>query len=355
MVKGRTIDVHAHLVPPAWFGRGGQAPRKLSRAEWIKELESNPYIEVPDATTIVANRLPELEAFEAARADGSVEASAAVLVAEMDAAGIDTSVCMLLDEINTPFKRVPVVPIEKMMEDVERMASTYPGRIVNFLGVDPNRGAEGVALLDRAVGGHGFCGMGEWLSERWGVFPNDRQVSYPYFEACVRLGIPFANNGSGPAATQSASIFEQVVTDFPQLKIVHAAAGVMTEKELKEDPTRAAWSAELLALAERSENFFLDMDDWQRRDQPGQKRALAFLRKAMDGPARHRIMFGTDFPVFTQAMSAREWVDVFIGGAGALGYRFSNVELEAFFSANALRYLAGPRAPAALGIGSGTA
>ena len=351
VVRSRTFDVHAHLVPPAWFGRGGQRPRKLSRDQWIKELASNPYIVVPDAAAIVDARLPELEAFEAARAGGSVEASAAVLIAEMDRAGIDTSICMLMDELNRPFRRVATVSIESMLSDVQRMAALYPGRIVNFFGVDPRRGAGGVALLRRSVEEFGVCGMGEWLTHRWGVSPDDRERSYPYLEACVDLGIPYANNGSGPDPTHSIAVFSNVLRDFPKLKMVHAAAGVMTEQELREDPSRIKLSTELLRLSERNANFYLDMDDWQRLDLPGQRRALTFLRRALDGPARDRIMFGTDFPVFTQVMNARDWVGVFVDRAAGLGVRFRNSELEAFFSRNALRYLTGPRMPAFLGSG----
>lgn len=346
IVRSPVVDVHAHLVPPAWFGQPVSAPRQWSDEELVRDIGRNPYMPVPDAPEIVANRADRLRAFEAARADGRIGASAAFMIAEMDRAGIDIAVNLCMDEYSKPFKRTLTVSIDRVLEDIATVATQYPGRIVNFFGVDPNRGKEGVALLERAVRDYGICGMGEWLSERWKIFPNDRAKAYPYLEKCAELGIPFVHNGSSPYPSQDPKVFEEILRDFPTLKVVNGAAGLLTDAERASHPDQIDLPYRLLDLAEKYRNFYLDLDDWQRRDAPGQARGYAFLQRAMRGSASDRVMFGSDFPVFSRTVSADEWVDLWVNRSTAAGVRFADADLIKFFSSNAVSMLDGPCAPA---------
>lgn len=347
VVRGTpTIDVHAHLVPPGWFGPTGRPAPALTRAQLAAQIARNPYIPVPDAEGIVAREFDRLMRFERARFDGTIETSTAVLISEMDAAGIDVAVNQCMDEFAQPFGRTYVVPVERTLEDVARMAAAHPGRLVNFFGVDPRRGKAGLALMRRAVAQWGVCGMGEWLTNRWNIFPTDRALAYPFFELCAELGIPYGNNGSGPYETQRPEVFETVLRDFPTLKIVHQAAGLLTDAERAKHPDLVDLPYRLLDLAEKHANFHLDIDDWQRLDDAGKARTFAFLRRAFDGPARDRIMFGTDFPVFTRPVSAAYFIGSLLNDGERLGATLTDAEFRMFFSTNALRFLDGPRAPA---------
>jgi predicted TIM-barrel fold metal-dependent hydrolase len=194
IVSGRTVDVHTHILAPSWFGRGGQTPRVRSDAEIAAELGANPYLPLDDAAALVRANREIIDAFEVARADGSALASAAVLIAEMDRAGIDVSVCQLIDEVNRPYRRGYTVDMDTIFADLKAVSDAYPGRFIHYFGVDPRRGAEGVALVRRAVTEFGFAGMGEWITQWWRVMPTDRDVCYPYFEACVDLGIAFSRS-----------------------------------------------------------------------------------------------------------------------------------------------------------------
>lgn len=341
-----TVDIHVHLVPPAWFGAGGQPAARPSREEFATQLSRTPYLPVPDAAALVEHDYDRLLRFEAARADGTIETTTAFLISEMDAAGIDIAVNQCMDEVNQPFGRRYTVPIEKVLEDIARMAALYPGRIVNFFGIDPRRGKEGLGLLRRAVEQFGVCGMGEWLTLRWPISPADRQLAYPYFELCTELGIPYGNNGSGLAVSQMPEVFEQVLRDFPTLKIVNQASGLLTDRERSDHPDEIDLPYRLLELAERHDNFWLDIDDWERLDDAGKTRTFRFLRRAFDGPAAGRVMFGTDFPVFTKAVSAATFVGSLINDGSRLGVTLSKSELRRLFSTNALAFLNGPQAPA---------
>lgn len=339
IVSGRTVDVHTHILAPSWFGRGGQTPRVRSDAEIAAELGANPYLPLDDAAALVRANRDIIDAFEVARADGSALASAAVLIAEMDRAGIDVSVCQLIDEINRPYRRAYTVDMDTIFADLKAVSDAYPGRFIHYFGVDPRRGAEGVALLRRAVTEFGFAGMGEWITQWWRVMPTDRAVCYPYFEACVELGIPYVNNGSGPDLSHTPEVFEQVLTDFQTLKVLNAGAGVMTDRELAADPARTTLPERLLDVAERHGNFYLDIDDWQRLDAAGNRRTISFLRRALDGPAGDRIMFGTDFPIFTQIVPAASFVDALITATGSSADILSDDDINRLFSRNPLSFL----------------
>ena len=347
VVRGRpTIDVHAHLVPPGWFGPTGRPAPSYTRSEFAAQLARTPYLPVPDPAGIVAQEYDRLIRFETARADGSIEATTAFLIDEMDAAGIDIAVNQCMDEVNAPFRRRYVVPVEKTLEDISRMAARYPGRLVNFFGVDPRRGKDGLALLRRAVTEFGVCGMGEWLTIQWPISPADRALAYPFFELCVELGIPYGNNGSSPVLAQAPEVFDQVLRDFPTLKVVHQAAGLLTDKERHDNPDKVDLPYRLLDLAERHENLWLDIDDWERLDDEGKLRTFKFLRRAFDGPAAGRVMFGTDFPVFTKPVSAAYFAGSLLNDGPRLGIHLTDRELTRLFSTNALAFLNGPRAPA---------
>lgn len=346
LVRSPTVDVHAHLVAGAWFGQKPEAPKSYTREALALEISRNPYIPVPDAAAIVDANWARLLAYEAARADGRIETSADYLIAQMDAAGIDIVVNLCMDEVGRPFKRTYAVPIDTVLDDISRAAKRHPGRIVNFFGVDPRRGAEGVTLLDRAVREYGVCGMGEWLTHRWNVFPNDRAVAYPYLEKCAELNIPYLNNGSGVEPTQDPAVFAQVLTDFPSLRVVNGAAGLLTDAERQGRPDQIDLPYRLLDLAEKHDNFWLDLDDWERLDAPGKERTFAFLKRAFAGDARERIMFGSDFPVFDRQISIARWTSTLIDDSAKAGYRFSQSDYRRFFSSNTLHLLDGPQAPA---------
>lgn len=331
VVKGRTIDAHAHLLPAGWFKRAAPAPITKERA--ILAAKSG-YIPIDDPATLVDQNWERLQAYDAAVRDGSMAATAAFLVGEMDRAGIDLAVTLYIDEINRPYRREYAVTLDKILEDCAWLNTKYAGRFVNYFGVDPRRGKEGVALLERAVKDYGFRGMGEWITQFWKVFPNDREVAYPYLQKCVELGIPFANNGTGPEPTEAPAVFEQVLTDFPTLKVIHAGAGMMTDKE-KAASGGERLPYEFLNLAAKHRNFYLDLDDWERHDEPGLKYVFAFLRAAFDSPAAARVMFGSDFPVWAPVYSQADWVETLLNKAEGLGFKFSDKEWGLFFSQNA--------------------
>jgi len=91
---------------------------------------------------------------------------------------------------------------------------------VTFAGINPLRGKDGVALLERSVREFGCGGMGEWVGQQWNVRADDRELCYPYFEKCIELDIPFLTNSTSGHPVMDPAIFDRIATDLPELRIV---------------------------------------------------------------------------------------------------------------------------------------
>jgi predicted TIM-barrel fold metal-dependent hydrolase len=68
-------------------------------------------------------------------------------------------------------------------------------------------------------------------------------------------------------------------------------------------------------------------------------KAPDFVRRALSGPARRRIMFGSDYPVFANLYTERDWIELVLQEAQNEGQPFPEEDLLLFFSENALRFL----------------
>lgn len=336
-VRGKTINVHAHLPDSGWLKKPPLRynPKDITADAIIAYTRKRGIDLSPEDAELALERAIRYN--EAS----TLEEHAKVFLAEMDEAGIDMTVLMMIDHAFQPgdFGRQYKVPYEKVLEDVAALRERYPGRFITFAGVDPSRGREGVKLLEKAIKEYGCAGMGEWVTQQWKVFPNDRELCYPYYEKCVELGVPFLNNCEGRFEHCAPGVFEQVAKDFPQLKICLGGAGRPRPDEERRGIAQTTFPDQALDLAERYENIYIDMDDWQRRDEGGISKYLKYVRRALDGDARTRVMFGSDYPVFVMLYSEKEWVEVTADRTEEYGVAFSDEELELYFSKNALGYL----------------
>jgi len=335
--RGTTINAHAHLPDSGWLKR---PPARYDP----KDITANAIVAYAKKRGIdLSPEDAELARERAVRYNeaSTLEDHARIFLAEMDEAGLDLTVLLMIDHAFQPgdFGRQYKVPYEKVLEDVAAMRQRHPGRFITFAGVDPSRGKEGVKLFESAIKDYGFAGMGEWVTQQWEVFPNDRELCYPYYEKCVELGVPFLNNCEGRFEHCAPGVFEQVAKDFPQLKICLGGAGRPRPDEERRGIAQTSFPDDALALAERYENVYIDMDDWQRRDEEGIRKYLQHVRRALDCDARTRVMFGSDYPVFVMLYSEKEWIEVTVERAEQYGVTFSDEELELYFSKNATDYL----------------
>jgi len=138
-----------------------------------------------------------------------VEDPVAVTLREMDRWGIERG----------------LIGVGKRGDIGDRALTRHPDRFIASVGVDPNRGMDGIRDLTRA---HETWDVRAATAFPAGTFPqvaiNDRKM-YPIYAKCVELGIPiFCCAGvPGPrlkCAVQRVELIDEVMYDFPELVFV---------------------------------------------------------------------------------------------------------------------------------------
>ena len=115
-----------------------------------------------------------------------------------------------------------------------------------------------------------------------------RSRYYPLFVECVELGIPFCTQvgHTGPLRPSETGrpipYLDEVALDFPDLVIVAGHIGY-------------PWTAEMIALATKYENVYIDTSAYTVRRYPPE--LVGYMR----GHGRRKVMFGTNYPMITAA------------------------------------------------------
>ena len=160
------IDSHAHIwgagfVPPAFFRAAAEG--------WAAKDESRR----PDMI------MPKL-------LSGIVDPDGDDFVANMDAAGIDASIIMMLDVGAPVFGEEPEVPAEAQIEYYAELQRRHRGRLFCNVSVDAARPAH-LELTSRAIREHGLRGIGEITPD--GFSAADARIR-PMLELAAAEGVP---------------------------------------------------------------------------------------------------------------------------------------------------------------------
>ena len=171
-------------------------------------------------------------------------------------------------------------------DEVAAMVRAAPERLVGVASVDLARPMVAVRELHRAVEVLGLRAlrMLPWL---WNAPPDDRRY-YPLYAACVELKIPFCLQvgHTGPLAPSEPGrpipYLDRVALDFPELVIVGGHIGY-------------PWTDEMISLATKYENVFIDTSAYKPRRYP------AVLKDYLRGHGRKKVLFGSNFPMVMPA------------------------------------------------------
>ena len=197
-------------------------------------------------------------------------------VAAMDAGGVETA---LLSGWHGP--NGSLIGNDEVAEAI----AAYPDRFRGLASVDLFDPMGAVREIRRCVDGRsGFVGVRvvPWL---WNLPPNDRRY-YPVYVACVELGIPFCTQvgHTGPLRPSEPGrpipYLDEVLLDFPDLVVVAGHVGF-------------PWIDEVVSLATKYPHFYVDTSAYAVHRLPAD--FVAFLR----GRGRHRVMFGTNWPMLS--------------------------------------------------------
>jgi uncharacterized protein len=276
------IDSHAHAaleeVLPVQFFDG-----------WIENLER---LLPPDADS--GQRATLTAMFRRLNQDPGCDR----LVAEMDAAGIDRTVLLIIDfgfAYPDQYDR-----LDKVYAIHRDIMTRHPGRFIVFAGVDPRRAREGCALLERALDEWGFSGLK--IYPPCGYSPDSRELD-PLYEICGQRRVPVLSHIGPTSPTLSfkhtrPEHIEDAAFRFPNVNFILGHAGV-------------TWREEATLLALHRPNVYLDMSGFQTEwRQGGLDRILAEHKRR--GLLR-KLLFGTDWPIHRLAGGQVRWVEAFRG------------------------------------------
>jgi predicted TIM-barrel fold metal-dependent hydrolase len=166
-------------------------------------------------------------------------------------------------------------------DEVAAHVQAFPDRFAGVATVDLANPVAAVRELDRAVRQLGFKALRvvPWL---WKLPPNDK-LYYPLYVKCVELGIPFCTQvgHTGPLMPSETGrpipYLDEVALTFPELRIVGGHIG-------------HPWTDEMIGLAWKHDNVFIDTSAYAPRYYPPQ--LVHFLRTY----GQDKVLFGTNFP-----------------------------------------------------------
>ena len=198
--------------------------------------------------------------------------SAAQLVELMDKAGVDR---VMLCAWHRPGKCVT------SNDTIAEFVRQFPQRFVGVAAVNLERPVEAVHELARAVKELGFKALQvvPWL---WNRPPNDK-FYFPLYVKCIELDIPFCTQvgHTGPLMPSETGrpipYLDEVALTFPELRIVAGHIG-------------HPWTDEMIGLAWKHENVFIDTSAYAPRYYPPQ---LVHYLKTY---GQDKVLFGTNFP-----------------------------------------------------------
>lgn len=169
---------------------------------------------------------------------------------------------------------------------VAELVRAHPTRFAGVAAVDIRKPMAAVAELERAVLELGLKGlrMLPWL---WDLPCDDRRM-YPLYAKCCELGVPFCLQVGHTGPLRSSEFgrpipyLDHVALDFPQLKIVAGHIGY-------------PWTDEMIALADKYENVFIDTSAYKPKRFPPQ--LVSWARKR----GRDKLLFGSNWPMIPPA------------------------------------------------------
>jgi predicted TIM-barrel fold metal-dependent hydrolase len=175
-------------------------------------------------------------------------------------------------------------------EEVIEVAAANADVLIPFASVDPHKGKAGVREARRHIerGARGF----KFHPSTQAFWPHDR-AHYPLYEVIAEAGLVAlfhsGQTGIGAGMPGGGGIrlkysnpmsLDDVATDFPDLDIVIAHPSF-------------PWQEEALAVATHKPRVHIDLSGWAPRYFPD------VLVRYANGPLKHKVLFGSDFPLIT--------------------------------------------------------
>jgi len=208
----------------------------------------------------------------------------------MDRAGIERSLLIAVRCGDLNVRESFEIPYERVAE----ICAQYPDRFSGLAGVDPFRGMQGIYDLEKGVKEFGF--VGAHLYPHWFGLAPDNAKYYPYYSKCCELDVPimmqvghnlvYSKTRRLPSVARPITL-DQVAIDFPELKLIGIHIGV-------------PWTDEMISMCWKHENVYTAGDAYAPKYWPE-----SYVHYA-NSYGRHKVMFGTDWPVIDPERAVKE-------------------------------------------------
>lgn len=232
------IDIHTHIGFYEFF------PEFFIQGIAQSLFKSLPDSEQNDAGQHLLNRL-----VKASLSDKN----GAHLIKQAEQAGIKQSVVLIVDFFYQKNDENSLSKIELIHSLHNSIQMEYPEKVVVFSGIDPRRGQNGLALLEKSFQEYGFKGLK--LYPPCG-FEIDDSCVFDYYQVCSDYNVPVLIH-TGPSENTMcvsrnfpASI-KKAASQFPKLTFILAHAGIL----YFEDGFR---------LAKKYSNIYVDISGFQK-------------------------------------------------------------------------------------------
>ncbi len=183
-------------------------------------------------------------------------------------------------------------------DEICELAAEYPDTIIPFGTVDPHSGRRGAREVRRLteMGAQGF----KFHPSSQAFYANDRDV-YPIYEAIEETGtvalFHSGHTGAGAGRPGGGGIrlkyanpmyADDVAVDFPELRIILAHPAF-------------PWQDEALSVALHKPHVYIDLSGWSPKYFP--PTLVQYARTLL----KHKMLFGTDYPVLTPQRWMRDF------------------------------------------------
>jgi uncharacterized protein len=225
------------------------------------------------------------------------------LVAEMEAAGISKSVLLIADF--TYALKDCRLSIAESFDRHREVMLRHPGKFEVFGGVDPRWGKDGLYLFERSLTEFGFSGFK--LYPPCGFSPSDPAL-FPYYELCAQHHVPVLLHIGPTAPVLDFTISSPFLVDtaarlFPTVDFILAHGAV-------------SFVEECVMLCRFRPNVYLDISGYQAC--LGFDPSAGAVRNIVSLGINHKVLFGTDFPVFRLQGEQKDFVQVVTAPDGPL-------------------------------------
>jgi predicted TIM-barrel fold metal-dependent hydrolase len=176
-------------------------------------------------------------------------------------------------------------------EEISDAARENSDIMLAFASIDPHKGKFGAREARRLIEEHGVRGF-KFHPTCQGFFPNDR-LAYPLYEVIAEYKLPAIFHsghsgmgtgmpgGGGLRLKYSQPIYlDDVAADFPDITVIIAHPSW-------------PWQDEALSVCLHKNNVYIDLSGWSPKYFPPQ------LVHYANTQLRHKMLFGSDFPVIT--------------------------------------------------------